>query len=102
MSKRPILNKRANRVRKALRPGLTRNMDLVEFLITRRHAQTRGAARKMLEEGKVRVDSHPVGRINVPMLVKPFKDGEEPEVENRWIAQPIVSADLRDRLMVTS
>ena len=95
MSHRPILKKRAARMRKALRPGLPRNIDLVDYLITRRYAQTKGAARKMLEDGKVRSESHVLGRVEVKLL-----DGEE--VVTKYVAAPIVSARHRETLTVLS
>lgn len=95
MSHRPILKKRAARMRKALRPGLDRHIDLVDYLITRRYAQTKGAARKMLEDGKVRSESHVLGRQEIKLL-----DGEE--VVTKYVAAPIVPARYRESLTVLS
>lgn len=97
MSKRSTNAKKAARVRKALgrRTPPPANIDLVDWLITRRYAQTRGGARKMLEAGKVKSESHVLGRVEMPVL-------EKGKVENRWVAQPIVSAKYRDTLQVVA
>lgn len=96
MSHRPVLKKKAARVRKAIsRTPLPANIDLADYLVTRRYAQTKGAARKMLEDGKVRSESHVLGRVKMRVLNK----GKE---EERWVAQPIVSAKYRDTLQVIS
>lgn len=96
MSHRPVLKKRAQRVRKILsRSPLPKNIDLVHYLRTRGHAETAGGARKMLEEGKVRSESHVLGRVKMTVLEK----GKE---EERWVAQPVVPAKYRDSLQVIS
>jgi hypothetical protein len=96
MSHRPILQKKARRLRKTIsRQPLPVNIDLVHYLRTRGYAETAGAARRMLEEGKVRSESHVLGRVKVRLLEK----GEEVE---KFIASPVVSAKYRDSLTVIS
>jgi hypothetical protein len=59
VSRRPIRVKQAARVRKALRGGrLDRQIDLVQWLMDRRYASTKGEARAMLLAGRVRSESH--------------------------------------------
>jgi ribosome-associated protein YbcJ (S4-like RNA binding protein) len=94
MAHRPINKKKAARMRKIIsRSPLPVNIDLVEFLRSRGHAQTAGAARKMLTDGKVRSESHVLGRTKVKILEK----GEEVE---KYVATPVVSAEYRDTLTV--
>lgn len=95
MSHRPILKKRARRMRKALRPGLPVNIDLVDFLITRKYAQTKGGARRLLVDGRVRSESHILGRREVKLL-------EDDKVVTKFVADPVVSASYRDTLQVLS
>lgn len=96
MSHRPTRVKQANRMRKRLRRRpLARYMNLVEWLRDRGHAQTAGAARKMLTEGRVKSESHIVGRREQEYR-KPGHD----ETFVEFIAEPIVSAKLRSTLRV--
>lgn len=92
MSHRPIAEKKLNRLRKALRRTPTTYIDLVEWLQDHRYAQTAGGARKMLVEGRVHVDSHVVGRLQVPV---PFKPDEK-----EWIPDPLLLAHHRKSIVV--
>jgi hypothetical protein len=95
MSRRPILKKKAARVRKALRAPLPRSFDLVQYLLDHKHAKTKRAAREMLVEGKVRSESHILGREKMPTLVKG-------EVKLEYVAQPYVPVEFKDKLTVLS
>lgn len=93
MSHRPTDAKKLNRLRKALRRTPVTYIDLVQYLKDRRYAQTSGEARKMLTDGRVHVDSHVVGRIEVPV---PFgKDGE-----TEFRPDPLVLAHHRKSIVV--
>jgi hypothetical protein len=95
MAHRSINSKRARRIRKALgRQPLDPHIDLVEWLVSRRHASTRGAARRMLEEGRVMSESHIIGRQKVRLM-----QAEGADVE-RWIATPVVPAAVKPTLCV--
>jgi hypothetical protein len=61
VSHRPVLKKRANKLRKVLRAELPAYIDLVEYLKTRGHAQTTGEAEKIILAGRVRSESHKLG-----------------------------------------
>ena len=89
MSARPILKKKANRVRKALRTPLPRHFDLVQYLLDHKHAKTKREAREMLVAGRVRSESHVLGREKMPTLVKG-------EVKLEWAPQPIVPVNFRN------
>ena len=90
MSRRDITTKKLYRLRKQLvRQSLPAYINLIEWLKDRRYAQTSGAAKKMLLEGKVRVDSHPVGR-------RPLPGGTSDD----YILDPYTSAENRSRIMV--
>lgn len=93
MSHRPILTKKANRIRKALRRTPPSNFDLVQWLLDHRYASTKREAREMLIAGKVKSESHVLGREQMPTLVKG-------QVKLEWAAQPIVSVSVRDKLTV--
>jgi hypothetical protein len=95
MSHRPINSKRARRVRKALRPPIPRNFDLVQWLLDHKHAKTKREARTLLIEGKVKADSHILGRVEMPVAIKG-------KIEMQFVAQPIVSVAHRDNLTVLS
>lgn len=91
MSKRDITAKKLYRLRKQLaRQPLPAYINLIEWLQDHRHAQTAGAARKLLLAGRVKVDSHPVGRMPVP-------GGSSDE----FLLSPYTAAENRSRIMVT-
>ena len=96
MAKRPIKQKKLRRLRKAVeRTPLPAYIDLIDWLKTRRYAQTTGQAIRMLEQGKVRSESHVVGREKRIMLVKD-------EQRELWVAAPRVPSYMRDTLTVVT
>lgn len=87
MSHRPIIEKKIARIRKAVeRRPLPLRIDLVDWLQTHGHAQTAGAARQLLIDGRVKAESHVVGRS---------------QIEDVWFVDPLVDAGLRKALWVT-
>ena len=86
MSARPTRVKAANRLRKAMRPGTVTYIDLVQWLMDRRYAQTKGGARKLLIDGRVKSESHVIGRA---------KFGSE------FVPTPLVPAGLRGTIRVS-
>jgi ribosome-associated protein YbcJ (S4-like RNA binding protein) len=54
MSSRPVLRKRANKVRKLMRQKLPAYIDLVQWLQDHGHADTAGAARKLIADKRVK------------------------------------------------
>ncbi len=93
MSSRPVLRKRANRVRKLMRRKLPAHIDLVQWLQDRRYADTAGQARKLLEEGCVKTQGGNVlGRraINV-------RSDDKDVVQ--YQADPLVPAELRPEIV---
>lgn len=91
MSKRSTHAKKIGKLRKSLRRTPTRYIDLVQWLELRGYANTAGGARKLLTDGKVMVDSHVVGRTQL-------LEGDDAT----WIAQPLIKAEHRDRIIVAS
>ncbi len=81
MSARHSEEKAIRRLRKALRQTPECWIDLVQWLKDRRHAQTTGEAKRLLLAGKVKVESHPVGRVTL-------KNGEH-------ILSPYIGARFR-------
>jgi hypothetical protein len=70
MARRPIKDKQYARLRKAInRRPLPAYVDLVWWLRSRRHADTTGQAIRLLLEGKVKLESHVVGRERVSRIV---------------------------------
>jgi hypothetical protein len=94
VSSRPIQQKKLRKLERAIRKGGGPNahIDLIDWLKTRGYAQTTGAAVRMLIDGKVRVDSHVVGRNEVP---DPFKKDKKV-----WGIAPLIPAHHRDRIVV--
>lgn len=87
MSARPIHAKKIARLRKVMRQTPHARINLVEYLTDRALAPSKRAARTLMIEGKVKAESHVIGRV---------KDGE------RWRADPIVNADLRGKISVAA
>jgi hypothetical protein len=78
--------KQVRRLRRALRKGrLPVFFNLVQYL-TDRHPISRREARQWLVDGKVRVDSHPIGRRAVG--------------EDVYVAAPDVPVAFRERIVV--
>lgn len=94
MAKRPLLEKKVRRLRKALRNTPPTYIDLVQYLTDRRLAKSKKHARELMVAGKVMVDSHKVGRIQVPDLI----NGDENDM--RWIPQPLLSSQHRGNIVV--
>jgi ribosome-associated protein YbcJ (S4-like RNA binding protein) len=92
MSHRPIQEKKLRKLERALRKAATpaASIDLIDWLKTRGHAQTTGAAVRLLLAGKVRVDSHIVGRQEIPV-----RGGK-----TIWGVAPMVAAHHRDSITV--
>lgn len=87
--------KKVRAMRRALRKGrLPAYIDLVDWLRVRKYAQTAGAAREMLMDGKVKSESHPLG---LRVIDVEGKDGEMKKVR---ILDPLVPARLRDSIYV--
>lgn len=85
MSHRPINEKRAARMRKAMtRKPLPAYVDLVKWLRSRGHAQTGGAARDLILAGRLMSDSHKVGITTEPRLNAVGKV-EDVEVVDRYL-----------------
>lgn len=85
MAKRPINEKRAARMRKAMtRKPLPGYIDLVKWLRQHGHAQTAGAARDLILDKRVKIDSHVVGVATEPRLDAAGKV-KDTEVVDRYI-----------------
>lgn len=94
MSKRSITDKKIKRLRKLTANKLPAHIDLVMWLTDRRHAKTPGEARRFLEDGRVRAGDHVVGRMQVMVY-----DEKSKQPVQRWVASPVVPADLREDLV---
>lgn len=90
MSHRPTSRKQVARLRKALRRTPDAYIDLIHWLKLRGHAQTTGQAKQLLIDGKVRSNSHPVGRTRLQLT----------EEDHIWLPDRFVPARLRDSLIV--
>lgn len=90
MSHRPIEKKKVARLRKLLRRTPPARINLVEWLKDRRYARTTGEAHRLLLDGKVKSESHPVGTA-----FEYDKEGRRHKV-----VAPLVSAELRKTLQV--
>jgi hypothetical protein len=88
VSHRPIHKKKLRRLRKAIsRRPLPTYIDLIDWLKLRGYATTTGQAVKLLLDGKVRSDSHVIGR-------------EQIKGSDRWAVVQRVPASLRDSIRV--
>lgn len=96
MSKRPIAAKKLNRFRKAMRKELPRQLDLVQWLVDHGHADTTGAAQRLILARRVRSESHPVGVEQIPTL------SAEGKIVNVDVVQRYVPASTRSTLCVVS
>lgn len=85
--------KQLRRLRKALRPGLDSYINLIEYLTDRRLARSKREARQMCLDGRVRVESHVVGRLEVEDVAAPGG--------KKFIVFPIVPAASRGRILVS-
>lgn len=94
MSKRPIQQKKIRKLRRALRKAGApqTHIDLIEWLKLHSFAQTTGEAVRLLLAGKVRVESHVVGRQRVP---NPFRSNDE-----IWGIDPLIGSYHRGKIVV--
>lgn len=94
MSKRPIQEKKIRKLTRALRKAgaPAANIDLIDWLQTRGYARTVGDATRLLLAGKVRVESHVVGRQKVPSAYQPDKEV--------WGIAPLIPAHHRGKIVV--
>lgn len=84
------------RLRKTVsRRPLPAFIDLIDWLKTRGYADTTGQATRLMVGGKVRADSHIIGRERVKFLFK----GKYVE---RWEPVAYVPASLRNAIRVDS
>lgn len=101
MSRRPIVKKQIAKLRRSMTMPLYASIDLVDWLQTRGHASTAGAARQLLIDGKVRSGSHVLGRTQIEKrdpLGKPVLDDDgNPELQ--WVPSPLVPASHRPNLI---
>lgn len=65
MSHRPIKEKQARKAAKSLRREVPASLDLIEYLVARGHAKSRNEARKLIADGRVYYDSHPLRTVFV-------------------------------------
>lgn len=90
MSHRPIEAKQMRRLRKTLnRRPLPAWIDLVWWLKSNRYASTTGQAIRLMLDGKVRMESHVVGRERVERFV----DGQTVE---QWEPVTRIPGRLRE------
>lgn len=89
MAKRPIIDKKVNRMVKALRKGrIPAYIDLVKWLKDHDYADTTGQAKRIIEGGHVKADSHVLGT----------RWALTPEGTKREVFEQFVPANLRERL----
>ena len=94
MAKRPIHEKKLARLRKTInRRPLPAFIDLIDYLKLHRYADTTGQAIRLLVDGKVKSESHVIGREKRIFL----KDDKQHE---RWEPAPRVPARLRGSITV--
>ena len=95
MSHRPTDKKKLRGLRKALRKTPPRYINLVEWLQDRGYANTAGGARQLLIDGKVRVDSHVVGREQMLTV----NDADQNEIPFYRVS-PLIDAKHRGSIVV--
>ncbi len=96
MSHRPITQKKLARLRKAVnRRQLPAWIELIDWLKLHRHADTTGQAVKLLVDGRVRSESHVIGREKVVTL-----DTKSDKQIEKWVPTSRVPANLRGTLHV--
>ena len=96
MSRRPLAQKRRNRLAKMFRATPAGYIDLVEWLRTKPGVNTAGEARMLIKAGAVRYESHTLGVDEVYMA--PATDGMVSHM--RLHGNPRVPSDLRSGLHV--
>lgn len=93
MSKRNSREARKiNKLRKTLRKNsIPAYIDLVQWLRDHKHADTAGAAQKLITEGRVKSDSHTLGLTPVHL-----EGGKEIQVPSRFVPakyRPTISVE---------
>ena len=88
MSSRPQKDKQIARLRKALRNTPPVSIDLIQWLVDHKKVSRR-RAKEMILEGKVMVDSHKVGRVEVEVLGR-----------KEWVLAPYLPAYHRRDIVV--
>ena len=108
MSHRPINTKKANRVRKFMRNTPDAYIDLVAWLKMHGHADTTGAAERLILDRRVRSESHVIGiaqgkraKDNVRIKLLMGRQLTEDDYEDVPVVQRWVPAQLRPSLTVT-
>lgn len=86
MSHRPTRVKAANRLRKSFRQVLPSYINLVDWLVDRKHARTKREARQMILDGRVKSDSHAIGRA---------------KSDTGWVLAPLVPSGLARTIYIT-
>jgi hypothetical protein len=94
MSKRSLQDKKLRKLRKALRPPTASYINLIDWLRDRGYANTVGEAEALLLSGKVKVESHTVGRVEQD---NPLKPGNK-----EWVVQPLTPAGNRKDIIVNA
>jgi hypothetical protein len=95
MAHRRLNDKKANRLRGALTNTPPLYIDLVEYLVDNHRVGfrrlTKTKARQLLLDGKVKVGSHTVGRIEVEVAGK-----------KKWVLNPYLPSHQRSEIMVVA
>jgi hypothetical protein len=108
LSHRPIIQKKLARLRKLTdRTPLVAYINALDWLQTRGYAKSNREAKEILTDGRLKVDSHPVGRermeVQTPLTVgQRLKGGKPPEPVMEWVPSPLVRAELREKLWVSA
>lgn len=107
MSHRPILKKRANKLRKAFRAELPAFIDLVGYLKLRGYAGTTGEAEQIILAKRVKSESHVLGvakgkklRDSAKLKAALGRDITEDDLEEVDVVQRHVPAKFRDTIQV--
>lgn len=94
MSHRTTDGKKLRRLRKSLRSQLPAHIDLIDWLKTRRYAQTTGEAEQVILAGRVKSESHTLG------IGKGKKLNAKGEVEEIDVVHRLIPADFRKTIRV--
>lgn len=106
MARRPIEQKKLRRLRKAInRKPLTAYVDIEDWLVTRGHAKSKREARQLMVDGKVKAESHTVGRERVAVrkpltAIQTLRGEEAPEPELEWVPRPLLRVEFKKLLRV--
>ena len=109
MSHRPVLKKRANRVRKALRRTPETFIDLVAWLKLHGYANTTGEANRIILARRVKSESHVLGvtKASVPkqgarLKVAIGRELTDDDFEERDVVERLVPARLGGSIYVSA